>query len=825
MDQHHAEENIQQLSALIQEMPDFICFKDGEGRWIQTNPFSLRLFQLEHISYQGKTDDELANCSPFYKDVLLNCVESDKKVWESKTVSREEAVIPQPDGLAKVFDFIKVPLFNHDGKRKGLIVIGRDITESKIAEKHTKHLAYHDELTGLPNRRHLYEVLTEELLQSSNMAILFLDLDRFKMINDSLGHLTGDLLLQKVSNRLEACATKGVVFRHSGDEFILLIPHTNEVEVKELAEKIIHQLNDPFDLEGHEIYISPSIGICLANHVGSNTSAQEFVKFADIAMYQAKREGKNTYRFYSETIKSKTPTSLEMETKLHKALERNEFILHYQPQIDLQSGKIYGIEALIRWNHPHLGFISPAEFIPLAEETGLIVPIGEWVLHTACKQTMKWQEKGFPPLVVSVNLSARQFYQPNLVEMVCEVLKETKLNPAYLELEITESVTMDVGRSIKILSDLKKLGVKISIDDFGTGYSSLAYLKKFPIDKLKIDQSFVRDCLKDASDATIVQTIISMAKNLHLRVIAEGVETQEQLLFLQEQLCHDAQGYFISKPLVFEDLEKMFPKIENTLAKYGISEQRNDQMWMEEALRIARQNFQDTIRLQQGMTFKYQEEDGQFIHTLADGELLYRMGLSPQTMFGKSLFDLFSYEKASEKLVYYKRAWAGENITYEGEINGIYYLAALRPITRGGQVVEVIASCVDITERKQLEEEVRESEERYRQLVENSPDAIVVHQNRDILYINRAGIKLLGAKSSKDILGKSFYEFIPKNDHIRLKERIHQVEQLGITLDPYMSKIIRLDLKCIDVETTAAPIHYQGLTATQKIIRDVTNFK
>ncbi|WP_052947726.1 EAL domain-containing protein [Aneurinibacillus tyrosinisolvens] len=743
MDQKKIKGSIQQLSTLINEMPDFICIKDGEGRWLETNQFSLQLFQLEHVSYQGKTDTELISYSPFFREALLFCEESDKKVWESGIVSRCEEQIPQLNGRIKFFDVIKVPLFYPDGQRKELIVIGRDITERKIAEKNIKYLAYHDELTGLPNRRHLYEVLTTELLQSDTIAVLFIDLDRFKIINDSLGHLMGDSLLQKVSERLVECNQKGMVFRHSGDEFILVIPDTKREESEQIAQKIIEHLDKPFDLDGHEIYISPSIGICLSTEVETNTSAQELIKFADLAMYQAKQEGKNTFRFYTETIQSKAYTTLEMEMNLHRALERDELLLHYQPQIDLQSGGVSGMEALLRWAHPDLGFISPADFIPLAEETGLIVSIGKWVLYTACKQNKEWQEKGLPPFVVSVNLSARQFYQTDLVEMISEVLKETELDPQYLELEITESMTMDVGRSIKILTELKNLGVKISIDDFGTGYSSLAYLKKFPVDKLKIDQSFVRDCLKDSSDATIVQTIIAMAKNLNLRVVAEGVETKEHLSFLQYHLCHEAQGYFISKPLPLNELEEKFLDMEKTLEKHGIPQTINEQMWIEEALRMARQDLQDTIRLQQGMTFKLKEQNGKLIHTLADGELLRRMGFSPEQIIGKDLFGFLPIEEAERKLAYYKRAWVGESVNYEGEVNGIYYLAALNPIIRGGRVVEIIASCVDITERKQMEEAVQESERQLRALINAVPDCVFLKDGEGRwLEVNAPALRL-----------------------------------------------------------------------------------
>ncbi|MBP1153674.1 MULTISPECIES: EAL domain-containing protein [unclassified Paenibacillus] len=815
--------NQQQLiHALINELPDLVTIKNGEGRWLHTNPFTLRLFQIEHIPYQGMTNTELASYSPLISISLTAFEDSDKKTWETGTVFRHEHEILQPDGTPKVFDIIKVPLSFPNGERKGLIVIGRDITDLKNAKKRIQHLAYHDDLTGLPNRRHLYEVLTTELLNSSPIAIFFIDLDRFKIINDSLGHLVGDHLLQKVSERLVKCSQKGTVFRHSGDEFVLLLPDSNREECRELAQNINFQLSKPFYIDNHEIYISTSVGICLSNDVDPQTSAQELIKFADLALYQAKQEGKNTYTIYSENIHSRTYSQLVMETDLHRALERNELIIHYQPQIDLESGKLCGMEALIRWNHPLLGFISPSEFIPLAEETGLIIPIGKWVLQTACKQNKELQEQGHPPLVVSVNLSARQFYQLDLVDMVSKVLKETHLEPKYLELEITESMTMDEARSIKILTHLKNLGVKISIDDFGTGYSSLTYLKKFPIDKLKIDQSFVRDCLKEPSDATIVQTIIAMAKNLNLRVIAEGVETKEQLLFLQQHLCHEAQGYFISQPVCLEELEKKFAQLEILMEQYGTPQALNKQRWMEEAVRLARQDLQDTLRLQQGMTYKFKKQDGKFIHTIGDGALLYRIGLSPEELMGKDLFELLPPEKAENKLEFYNKAWAGETLSYEGERNGVFYLAALSPIIRGGRVIEVVASCVDITERKQIEEELKKSEERYRHLVEIAPDAIVVHNNGEILYVNQAAVKLLRGSRAKDILGKSVYDFIQPNGYDITRKRIKLVQEERQDIDPFEKTIIGLDGQFIVVEISGTHVHYNGSAATQIIMRDIT---
>ena len=441
-----------------------------------------------------------------------------------------------------------------------------------------------------------------------------------------------------------------------------------------------------------------------------------------------------------------TYKTFKLEQTLKKALEKKEFRLYYQPKLDLVSGDIIGVEALVRWEHPEKGIISPLEFIPVAEETGLIIPIGEWVLRTACKQNVAWQDAGLPPRIMAVNLSARQLYQPNLVEMIQEILEETKLAPEYLELEITESMTMDVHNVLPILQDLKSIGIQISMDDFGTGYSSLYHLKEFPIDIVKIDQSFVRTCMVDPKDATIVKTIIAMAHQLNLEVIAEGVESKEHLIFLQQNLCNQGQGYLFSKPLPPEELIQKFDDMEQIVHQDGIPQEVNRQKWLEEALEQARQELKDTLRMQQGMIFKFIERDGKFIHTLCDGELLYRMNLTPEQVIGKELHDFLPDSVAETKLQYLSKAWQGEeNVSYEAKINDIWYYATLRPIRRGGKVVEVIGSCVDITERKKIEEHLKSSESHYRLIAENTQDLIgLLDVNGMVHYASPSHEKVLG---------------------------------------------------------------------------------
>ncbi|NRD76647.1 EAL domain-containing protein [Bacillus sp. BRMEA1] len=500
---------------------------------------------------------------------------------------------------------------------------------------------------------------------------------------------------------------------------------------------------------------------------------------------------------------------------LKKALINNEFRLHYQPKLDLTSGEIFGVEALIRWEHPQKGIVSPSEFIPFAEETGMILQIGEWVLRTVCQQNKIWQEGGLSPIVMAVNLSASQLYQNNLVQMVQHIIEESGLSPECLELEITESMMMDVQKVLPILRDLKRLGVRISLDDFGTGYSSLSYLKEFPIDIIKIDRSFVQNCTMDTKDATIVKTIIAMAHQLKIEVIAEGVESKDHLIFLQQHLCNSGQGYFFSRPLPSDEFVQKFNYIQQIIQREGIPQNISRQKWLEQELEDARQELRDTLRQQQGMIIKFIQRDGKFIHTLCDGELLYRIGLTPEKLIGKELFDILPKDEAERKLQYYKRAWEGEeNVYYEGKLNGIWYLESLRPIRRGGQVIEVIGSCVDVTERK-------ESEERYRKVVEYSPKGIVIHREGKILYANPSALKI--AKEN-NIAGKSVYDYIHPDFHKISKQRIFSLEK-GAVLPKTEVKLVLKDGEVIDIEIGAVGIPYNGSTATLALYSDITDKK
>ena len=414
-------------------------------------------------------------------------------------------------------------------------------------------LATHDVLTGLPNRM-MFSQLLNRAIQSARrydrqFAVFFIDLDRFKIINDTLGHGAGDQLLQEISMRLkQALRSADVVARLGGDEFVLLVDEVNDLsQIATVAHKVLAAANKPMVLMGEKCRVTASIGISI--YPKDAEDEQSLMKTADIAMYLAKEEGKNNYQFYSKEIQSKSIERLSIETNLRSALENNEFSLHYQAKLDFKTGAINGVEALLRWQNPYLGSMSPTQFIPVAEETGLIVPIGRWVLKTACEQNVAWQSQGLPPVCMAVNLSLQQLTDDNLLEDIGTTLKDSGMEPNLLELEITESILMhNSAHIIATLTKIKNMGVRLAIDDFGTGYSSLAQIKRFPIDTIKVDRSFIRNLPQDNENKAITKAIIAMGKTLSLTVVAEGVETQEQMDFLQEHACDGMYGYFFNRP-------------------------------------------------------------------------------------------------------------------------------------------------------------------------------------------------------------------------------------------------------------------------------------
>jgi diguanylate cyclase (GGDEF)-like protein/PAS domain S-box-containing protein len=476
--------------------------------------------------------------------------------------SYDEVVrVVRPDGTMRWVRDRAFPVRDADGKPYRIAGIAEDITERRESEERLIYLAHYDALTNLPNRLLFYDRLGHAIALARRnqwiVGVMFIDVDRFKYVNDTLGHAVGDRLLQKVSERLiKAVRSEDTIGRLGGDEFAVVLSNLGAVQDAEaVAHKIIQSIDDPFQLDGGEVYVTASIGITL--YPSDALDQDTLLKNADLAMYRAKEEGRNTYARYFPDMNRQNAGRLDMQAMLRRALERKEFVVYYQPRVDVQTNHIVGAEALIRWNSPELGFVSPEEFIPIAEETGLIVPIGEWVLRTACAQNAAWQAAGYVPLLMSVNFSARQFREKNLAETIVRVLDETGLEAHYLDLEITESLIMSHANStLALLQKLHRLGVGFSIDDFGTGYSSLAYLKRFPVQSLKIDKSFVRDLISDADDAAIVSAIVAMAKSLKLKVIAEGVETKGQLDYLSTLYCNEYQGYYFSRPVPAATLVK-----------------------------------------------------------------------------------------------------------------------------------------------------------------------------------------------------------------------------------------------------------------------------
>ena len=465
------------------------------------------------------------------------------------------------DGTRFWASVVITALRDDSGTLRGFGKVTRDLTERKRSEERLAYLAQNDTLTRLPNRHMLHDRLVQMLAQAPQngrlIGCMYIDLDRFKYVNDTFGHGIGDLLLIQVGERLQKCVrSTDVIGRLGGDEFAAVLSSLARSEDAGLvAQKVNAALSAQFDLDGHETYISASIGIAI--HPRDGSDADLLLKNADAAMYRAKEQGRNNHQFYLPEM-DKGSRRLQLDARLRGALERSEFLLHYQPKADLATGSISGFEALLRWQDPQQGLVSPAQFIPILEDTGLIVPVGEWVLRTVCAQIKEWQGQGFKPRPVSVNVSARQFQQKNLDAVIGRIIRDAGIDPALIEIELTESLLMkDAEETVRVLTSLKASGVTLSVDDFGTGYSSLAYLRRFPLDELKIDGSFVRDATTEPEDAEIIVAIITLAHNLKLKVVAEGVETEAQLRFLRSHGCEEMQGYYFARPQSLEDCTRL----------------------------------------------------------------------------------------------------------------------------------------------------------------------------------------------------------------------------------------------------------------------------
>ncbi|MFD0051609.1 putative bifunctional diguanylate cyclase/phosphodiesterase [Actinomycetes bacterium NPDC127524] len=524
------------------------------GSFTSSNQAALKLL--------GYTEEELMQSSIF----SISTTENEEEIafhfnrGINGEVYKFEMVINRKEKDQRTVLFTTTPIKVED-QLVGLYILGDDITENKRNEEKITHMAFHDLLTGLPNRR-MFELEIEKALNEYKenggiFGIMFIDLDRFKVINDTLGHKLGDEIIIAVSKRLrEVLRPADMVSRQGGDEFTYIIRANTEIEeIKKITEDVLYALSKPYRVESVEMNITPSIGVAVYPYGGR--TVEDLMKNADTAMYQAKENGKNSYYIFEKEENEIPSKKLVLENDLYKAIERNELVVYYQPQIDYHSRKIIGVEALIRWNHPKLGLVPPSEFIPIAEESGLILPIGEWILWEACTQVKKWNDQGFS-IKVGVNLSPRQFKKKDAISCIERLLGKTGLDPANLDLEITEGIAMNsVDIIIPLLKKLREMGIKISVDDFGTGYSSLAYLSNFPIDTLKIAREFIDKVGKDPGNEAVIASIMSLADNLNLSVIAEGVETVDQAQFLSSLDCRNMQGYLFGKPVPGEVMEEL----------------------------------------------------------------------------------------------------------------------------------------------------------------------------------------------------------------------------------------------------------------------------
>ncbi|RMH15772.1 MAG: EAL domain-containing protein [Gammaproteobacteria bacterium] len=556
---------------IVDHSPDFIYVLDHEGKFIYVNDRVKPMLGYEKEDLIGQhfsvllSEEDLDKFSYFV---------AERRTGERMTRNVEIRLRRKPDeerrdDRYRDFENDMIPIelnamgvYNEESDENvpgekgfhGTYGVARDISERKSAEATIQYQAYHDLLTGLPNRALLEDRIRVAVMQSKRIktmvAVLFLDLDAFKKINDSLGHSIGDSFLKAMANRLKACLREGdTLARFGGDEFVVVLPYArNEANVSLVAEKLLSQLRKPVEIDGQELFVTGSIGIALCP--GDGQTMDDLIKHADIAMYAAKAAGKNCFHYCSEAMNAKHVNHLSMEQGLHRALKNNELLIEYQPQVDIESYQIVAMEALLRWEHPDYGRLSPSEFIPLAEESGLIIQIGEWVIIEACRQIREWRDMGRQDIRVSVNLSALQLHQENIVETVQQALQKAQLPGDALEIELTESVLMqDMDDAKRKLDRLNATGVKVAIDDFGTGYSSLAYIHELPVHTLKIDQGFVQRMNRNAADNSVIAAIIAMAEGLNLDLIAEGVETEEQLQQLKEMGCKNMQGFLYSRPL------------------------------------------------------------------------------------------------------------------------------------------------------------------------------------------------------------------------------------------------------------------------------------
>ncbi|MBR9911845.1 MAG: EAL domain-containing protein [Gammaproteobacteria bacterium] len=569
---HQLEESVQQqveslwtsqayLDAIVRHSPTLITIKDLAGRLVLVSDHMYDLQGAEQSSVIGATVSEAID-----QDVSSRILAADRQVMETQATVETQMELRHKDGVVHSYWLVKFPLKGRDGELIGVCTIGTDISERLAAEHRLREqqsqlaiMAFHDELTGLPNRSLFYDRFQHSLARcrrsGCQVVLMLLDVDRFKLINDSLTHEAGDILLQVIAQRLkDHVRDMDTVARIGGDEFVVVLESIQDGDdVAQMAQQMLNEIALPTSIRGHELATSVSMGIGVYPHDGD--CVETLVKNAEAAMYMAKEAGKNNFKFFTEDMNTQAVKSLMLENELRRAIETDQLSLYYQPQFELGSSEMAGVEVLVRWQHPQRGLVSPLHFIPLAEETGLIVPLGDWVLRHACRQAKIWLDQGKYSKKIAINLSPRQFRQHNFSRRLAEILAQAELPAQHLELEITETCAMEqAGHTINMMEEITAMGVSLAIDDFGTGYSSLAYLKKFPIQKLKIDRSFVKDITTDVNDAAIAQSIISLAHNMSLKVIAEGVEYVEQAHWLRQRGCDLAQGFHYSRPISAERL-------------------------------------------------------------------------------------------------------------------------------------------------------------------------------------------------------------------------------------------------------------------------------
>lgn len=547
---------------ITENSSDLIALMKKDGTFLYVSPSFKPLFSKDLIEIENSNffDWVLPKDLKSVKQQLSDSLENNKMPVQMEFCLRtnRNTFVDMEANL----NVIHSPPFS---KEELILIVMRDIRTRKKIEKQIYRLAFYDSLTGLANRRMFIDHLEKEIMyrkiSKSKMAVFYIDVDNFKIINDRWGHETGDHILMGVSKILKSIAgPDNLVARLGGDEFVILIKNIeSEAQVEEFAKQITNDIQQPITYDNQQFYLTASVGIVIYPDHG--TDVKQILKHADTAMYNVKGNGKNNYKLFNQELEITSFENALLEHALRKALKKEEFYIEYQPKYNIVTGELFGMEALVRWQHSELGRISPGKFIPLAEQTGLIVPLGEWILRKSCEQNKAWQEKGYPPMNLSVNVSIRQLEDPRFLEKVQQILNETKLDPKFLELEVTESVFADVRGAASILREVRKLGIRISIDDFGTGYSSLSYIKHLPVDVLKVDASFVRDIHKNEESRAIVKAVITLANTVGLNVIAEGVEMQQHLEELKKEGCKFGQGYYFSKPLSVTDFETMLEKI------------------------------------------------------------------------------------------------------------------------------------------------------------------------------------------------------------------------------------------------------------------------